>query len=81
MSDHEPDPRMRDPHEGKTPAAWTTVTIMLIAFVIGTLGVCFAKPWIFWFAVALLILGGIVGKVMGMMGLGQYPKDAHSSAA
>ncbi len=67
---------MRDPHEGNTPAAWTAVIIMLIAFVVGTLGVVIAQPWVFWAGVALLIVGGIVGKLMAMAGLGQYPKGS-----
>ena len=68
--------QMRDPEEGRTPAAWTAVTIMLIAFVVGTLGVCIAKPWMFWLGVALIVVGAVVGKVMAMMGLGQYPKGS-----
>lgn len=68
--------RMRDPEEGRTPAAWTAVTIMLIAFVVGTLGVCIAQPWMFWLGVALIVVGAVVGKVMAMMGMGQYPKGS-----
>ncbi|MFA7266883.1 MAG: HGxxPAAW family protein [Candidatus Nanopelagicales bacterium] len=68
--------QMRDPEEGRTPAAWTAVTIMLIAFCVGTLGVCIAQPWMFWLGIALLVVGAIVGKVMAMMGLGQYPKGS-----
>lgn len=68
--------QMRDPEEGQTPAAWTAVIIMLIAFVVGTLGVCINQPWMFWVGVGLLVVGGIVGKVMAMMGLGQYPKGS-----
>jgi len=66
--------------EGSTPAAWTTVIIMLVAFVIGTLGVCLAQPMIFWGAVVLLVLGGVVGKVMASMGYGQYPNGKAAPA-
>lgn len=66
--------KMRDPEEGKTPAAWTAVIIMLVAFVVGTLGVCLQQWFVFWLGVALLVVGAIVGKGMAMMGLGQYAK-------
>jgi hypothetical protein len=68
--------QMRDPHEGNTPAAWTAVIIMLLAFAVGTFGVTIAQPWLFWVGVGLLILGAIVGKAMAMAGLGQYPKGS-----
>lgn len=68
--------QMRDPEEGRTPAAWTAVTIMLIAFLVGTVGVCIDQSWMFWLGVVLLLVGAIVGKVMAMMGLGQYPKGS-----
>jgi len=56
---------------GNTPAAWTAVTIMMIASVIATLGVMFANWPLFWVGMALVVVGAIVGKVMQMMGLGQ----------
>jgi hypothetical protein len=67
---------MRDPLDGNTPAAWTAVIIMLLAFVVGTLGVTIAQPWLFWVGVGILIVGAIVGKAMAMAGLGQYPKGS-----
>jgi hypothetical protein len=67
---------MRDPEEGNTPAAWTAVTIMIIAFIVGTVGVCLAQWWLLYVGFAMVIVGAIVGKVMAMMGLGQYPKGS-----
>jgi len=55
---------------GNTPAAWAAVTIIIVASVIGTLGVMLANWPLFWVGVGLTIAGGIVGKVMQMMGLG-----------
>jgi len=55
---------------GSTPAAWTAVTIIMIAFLVGGIGVVAAVPWLFWAGVALVVVGIIVGKVMQMMGLG-----------
>jgi hypothetical protein len=57
-------------NHGSTPAAWTAVTIIMVAFLIGGIGVWIAVEWLFWFAVALCVVGVIVGKVMQMMGLG-----------
>lgn len=57
---------------GNTPAAWTAVTICMVAFVIGAVGVLTANWLLFWVGgVGLFILGGVVGKVMSMMGYGQ----------
>ena len=65
-------------HHGNTPAAWTAVVIMMVAFLIGTIGVVIAKPVVFWIGVALIAVGAIVGKVMAMMGLGKtVESDVH----
>ncbi|MDD2857937.1 MAG: hypothetical protein PHU75_04595 [Candidatus Nanopelagicales bacterium] len=56
---------------GNTPAAWTAVIIIMIAFVVGTLGVTSGNWVVFWIGAALVVIGGIAGKVMQMMGLGQ----------
>ena len=55
---------------GSTPAAWTAVTIIMIAFVVGGIGVLIAESWVFWAGVVLAIVGIAVGKVMQMMGMG-----------
>jgi len=55
---------------GSTPAAWTAVTIIMIAFLVGGIGIVAALPWLFWVGAALVVVGIIVGKVMQMMGLG-----------
>ena len=56
---------------GSTPAAWTTVVIITRAFTLGTWAVVWANWPLFWVSVALVVLGGIVGKVMSMMGFGK----------
>ncbi len=70
-----------DAHEhdnhGQTPAAWTAVTIVMIAFFVGTLGVVLGQYVMVWIGVGLVVLGGIVGKVMSMAGLGM-PRDKSS---
>jgi hypothetical protein len=63
---------MSSPHDdhGSTPAAWTAVTIIMLAFVVGAVGVLMARPWVFVLGVALILVGVVVGKVMQMMGMG-----------
>jgi hypothetical protein len=55
---------------GSTPAAWTAVTIIMIAFVVGGVGVLISEPWVFWAGLVLVVVGVVVGKVMQMMGMG-----------
>lgn len=66
--------QMRDPHDGNTPAAWTAVIIMIIASAIGAWGIAVGNMPIFWLGIVLVIVGAIAGKVMAMMGFGQYAK-------
>jgi hypothetical protein len=63
---------MSDEHDdhGSTPAAWTAVTIIMVAFLVGGVGVWLAEAWLFWVGVALVVVGLVVGKVMQMMGMG-----------
>ena len=58
---------------GSTPAAWTAVSIIMVAFLLGGLGVLIAQPWVFWAGVVLAVVGVVVGKVMQMMGMGATP--------
>ena len=60
-------------HHGNTPAAWTGVTIILIGFVVGGIGLVMSNSMVFWVGVALLPIGLVAGKVMQMMGLGAEP--------
>lgn len=56
---------------GSTPAAWTTVIIITLAFVIGTLAVVLGNWPMFWAGAALVVVGAVVGKIMQRMGLGK----------
>jgi uncharacterized membrane protein len=59
---------------GQTPAAWTAVLIVMLAFVVGTLAVIMGNSMLFWIGgVGLAIVGGVVGRVMSMMGMGMQP--------
>ena len=57
-------------NHGQTPAAWTAVIIVMVAFLVGTLGLVLGQWVMFWVGVGMVVLGGIVGKVMSMAGLG-----------
>lgn len=59
---------------GSTPAAWTAVVIITLAFVVGTLAVMLGNWPMFWVGVALVPVGAVVGKVMAMMGMGKAAK-------
>jgi ABC-type Na+ efflux pump permease subunit len=59
-----------DPGHGHSPAAWTAVTIMLVAFVIGTVAFFLALEWLVWASAVLLVAGLIVGWVMARVGYG-----------
>ncbi len=55
---------------GSTPAAWTAVTVCLVGFVVGAIGLVVESWPTFWVGVGLIAVSGIVGKVMQTMGMG-----------
>lgn len=59
-----------DPGHGHSPAAWTSVTIMLIAFVIGTVAFFFDVQWLVWASAGLLLIGAVVGWILARAGYG-----------
>jgi hypothetical protein len=59
-----------DPGHGHSPAAWTSVIIMLIAVTIGTVAFFLDLPWLVWASAALLVVGAIVGWVLSRAGYG-----------
>ena len=67
---------------GNSPAAWTAVIIMLVAFSIGTVAFFFAVVWVVWASVALLLVGLVVGLVLKRAGYGvgghRYVPKAHN---
>lgn len=62
---------------GHSPAAWTSVVIMLLAFTIGTVAFYLELPWLVWASAGLLIVGLLVGWVMKMAGLGVNGANSH----
>ncbi len=75
MSQQQTAPVQHDDH-GSTPAAWTAVVIITIAFIVGTLAIVLGNWPMFWAGVALVIIGAIAGKVLAMMGLGKKKAGA-----
>ena len=62
---------------GNTPAAWTAVTIIMLAFVVGAVAVLTANWVLFWVgAVGLAVIGAVAGKAMAMMGMGKATATA-----
>ena len=59
-----------DPGHGNSPAAWTAVIIMLIAFTIGTFAFWFDLPWLVFASTGLAVVGFIVGWVLAKVGYG-----------
>lgn len=71
-----------DGGHGDSIAAWTSVTIIMVAFVIGTAGVWFGAEgadWgtpLVWVSVALAAVGIIAGPVMAKLGFGVHGKKS-----
>ena len=59
-----------DPGHGSSPAAWTTVIIMIIGVAAGTLFFWLDMPAFVWASASLLVVGPIVGTLMAKAGFG-----------
>jgi hypothetical protein len=73
-----------DPGHGHSPAAWTAVIIILLAFVIGTVAFWLDAPAVVMGSAGLAVVGLLVGWGMARAGYGvggsRYPsRDAASS--
>jgi len=63
-----------DPGHGHTIAAWTAVTIIIVATTIGTVFFFLDIPLMVWISAGLALVGLIVGYVLRQMGYGSKPK-------
>jgi hypothetical protein len=59
-----------DPGHGNSPAAWTAVIIMLIAFTIGTFAFWFEIAWLVIASGVLVVVGALVGFILARSGYG-----------
>ncbi|WP_457028259.1 HGxxPAAW family protein [Kitasatospora sp. P5_F3] len=60
---------------GNTPAAWTGSTIAFIGFTVSGVAMILPAIWLFWVGLAVVVLGGVVGKAMAMAGMGKQPSQ------
>ncbi|MDF5755985.1 HGxxPAAW family protein [Spongiactinospora sp. TRM90649] len=62
----------KDPsNDHGSPAAWTAVAIMLVGTTLSGLALIWDSPATFFAGLGVVVLGGVVGKVMQMMGMGK----------
>ncbi|GGO61859.1 hypothetical protein GCM10010910_10660 [Microbacterium nanhaiense] len=59
-----------DPGHGHSPAAWTSVLIMLVAIAAGTVGLFIDQLVVVYASAVLLVLGPIVGFIVSKAGYG-----------
>jgi len=62
---------MTDHNHGNTPAAWTAVTVGLVGFVVGGIGLMLDphSMVVFWAGVVITVASAVVFVVMDKMGL------------
>ncbi|MFF2039302.1 HGxxPAAW family protein [Kitasatospora sp. NPDC058170] len=58
---------------GHNPAAWTGVTIAFVGFAISGVAMILPSVPVVWAGMAVVVLGGVVGKAMSMAGMGKQP--------
>lgn len=65
--------RARRLEHGRTAAAWTTVSILIVGWTVGGVAFMMASPWGVAIGVFIMICGLIIGKLMAMAGMGAMP--------
>ena len=60
---------MSDNH-GNTPAAWSAVTVALLGFIVGSIGLMLEpiSYVVFWIGVAIVVIAGVVFAALAKMG-------------
>lgn len=58
-------------NHGQTVAAWTLSIIVMLAFLVGSIGVVLDNRPIFWTGVGMIGVGLIAGKVLAALGYGK----------
>ena len=59
-----------DQGHGHSPAAWTAVVVMLLAFLIGTVAFWLDMAWLGWASAGLLVIGALLGWILAKAGYG-----------
>ncbi|MFQ4149385.1 HGxxPAAW family protein [Arthrobacter sp. LAPM80] len=72
VSVHEPVDHSIELGHGNSPAAWTSVTIMLVGVIIGCIAFVIGESAtvLFWIGVGVIVVGVIAGPVLRMAGYG-----------
>ena len=78
------DPSRKTPMEeqedhGLSVAAWTAVTICIVAAAVMSIAVVFPNLWLFVGGVVLAVVGVIAGKVLSMAGYGAASRDTDTA--
>lgn len=58
-------------NHGNTPAAWTAVTLVLVAFIVSGTGMMMENWPIIWVGAALVPVGLLAGVILSKMGYGE----------
>jgi hypothetical protein len=66
----------KDPGHGDSVAAWTTVSIVILAFATGTLAYWLDQPIFVWASLVLAIAGVAIGYLLRRAGYGVGGKHA-----
>ena len=69
---------MAEDRHGRSPAAWTAVTILLVASFLMCLAVVVTSWPLAIVGIVLVLVGVIVGKLLAMAGLGRSKPDESS---
>lgn len=67
-----------DPGHGHSPAAWTTVIILMAAFALGTIFFSLDLPWAVVGCAVLAVCGLIVGYILRRLGFGVHGDRARA---
>jgi hypothetical protein len=58
-------------NHGRTPAAWVTVSVVVLGGLLSSAAVVVALPWLFWVGIGVIVIGVVLGQVLRMLGFGQ----------
>jgi len=59
-----------DPGHGDSPAAWTTVVVMLLGIAVGTIAFFLNQAWLVWICVGVVVVGALLGFILSKAGYG-----------
>ncbi|MFJ1790391.1 HGxxPAAW family protein [Kitasatospora griseola] len=65
---------------GHTPAAWTGVVIAFVGFCVAGVAMIMPNVVLTIAGLAVVLIGGVVGKAMSMAGMGKQPSKNYAPA-